>query len=178
MRTHARRPAALGAVRGSLLAVSSGALSVMAHYFADGSLPDIAPTLLLIGLVGWTATALAAKARGPLATIALLGSTQVIMHLLLTTLSNHDMAGQGNGAVMFATHAIATVLTALLVARADAMLLTVLSVVRAFLPRLLTPLPVPAAAPSPIPARTSTAGHLVDVDFRDIHGRRGPPWLS
>ena len=38
--------------------------------------------------------------------------------------------------------------------------------------------PVPAAAPSPIPARTWVPGHLVGVDFRDIHGRRGPPHCS
>jgi hypothetical protein len=177
MRITARRPAALGAVRGSLLAVSSAVLSVMAHHLADGGLPDPALTMLLAGLVGWTATALARKARGPLATIALLGSAQVIMHLVLTTLSRHDMSGPGNysGLAMFTAHAIATLLTALLLARADAMLLTVLAVLRAILPRLLAPLPVPAAAPVRLPAPAWAPGHLIGIDLRRAYGRRGPP---
>lgn len=174
----ARRPAALGATRGLLLAVSAGVLSVTAHWFADGGLPDPAMTVLLAGLFGWTAAALARKARGPVATIALLGVAQLVMHLLLTTLAgHHDMyAAPGTtGLGMITAHSVATVLTALLLARADAMLLTVLAVLRAILPRLLTPLPVPSAAPALVPARVHGPDHLVGVDLRRIRGRRGPP---
>jgi len=173
-----RRPAVLGATRGLLLAVSAGALSVTAHRIADGGLPDPAMTVLLTGLFGWTAAALARKARGPLATIGLLGAAQLVMHLLLTTLAgHHDMyATPGpTGLGMTAAHVIATVLTALLLARADTMLLTVLAVLRAILPRLLTPLPVPSAAPALVPARVDGPDHLVGVDLRRIRGRRGPP---
>ncbi len=174
----ARRPAVLGATRGVLLAVSAGALSVTAHRLADGGLPDPAMTILLTGLFGWTAAALTRKARGPVATIALLGAAQLVMHLLLTTLAGH-YAGHAmpgtTGLGMTAAHAIATVLTALLLARADTMLLTVLAVLRAILPRLLTPLPVPATAPAPVPARVTGPDHLVGVDLRRIRGRRGPP---
>ena len=174
----ARRPAVLGATRGVLLAVSAGALSVTAHRLAHGGLPDPAMTLLLTGLFGWTAAALARKARGTVATITLLGTAQLVMHLLLTTLAEHHaMAATpgGTGLGMTAAHAVATVVTALLLARADTMLLTVLAVLRAILPRLLTPLPVPAAAPALVPARTAAPGHLVGVDLRRIRGRRGPP---
>jgi len=174
----ARRPAVLGATRGALLAVSAGTLSVTAHRLVDGGLPDPAMTVLLTGLFGWTAAALARKARGPVATIALLGAAQLVMHLLLTTLAGHH-AGQAmpgaTGLGMTAAHAIATVLTALLLARADTMLLTVLAVLRAILPRLLTPLPVPSAAPALVPARVTGPDHLVGVDLRRIRGRRGPP---
>lgn len=176
----ARRPAVLGATRGVLLAVSSGALSVTAHRFADGGVPDPAMTVLLAGLFGWTAAALARKARGPVATVALLGAAQLVMHLLLTTLAGHrahEMAATPSraGLGMTVAHAVATLLTALLLARADAMLLTVLAVLRAILPRLLTPLPVPSAAPALVPARVAGPDHLVGVDLRRIRGRRGPP---
>ncbi|MEU5258662.1 hypothetical protein [Amycolatopsis sp. NPDC021455] len=159
-----------------MLAVSAGALSVTAHRLADGGLPDPAMTVLLTGLFGWTAAALARKARGPLATITLLGAAQLVMHLLLTTLAgHHDMyAMPGTGLGMITAHTVATLLTALLLARADAMLLTVLAVLRAILPRLLTPLPVPAA-PALVPVRVDAPSHLVGVDLRRIRGRRGPP---
>jgi len=173
-----RRPAVLGATRGTLLAVSAGALSVTAHRLADGGLPDPAMTVLLTGLFGWTAAALARKARGPVATITLLGAAQLVMHLLLTTLAGHHDAyatTSTTGFGMIAAHATATVLTALLLAGADTMLLTVLAVLRAILPRLLTPLPVPSAAPALVPARLDGPDHLVGIDLRRIRGRRGPP---
>src|SRR4051812_4071707 len=177
MSVPARRPAVLGATRGISLAVCATALSVTAHRIADGGLPDPAMTVLLAGLFGWTTTALARKARGTTATIALLGAAQLVMHLLLTTLAgHHDMYAMpgSTGLSMVTAHAVATVLTALLLARADAMLLTVLAVLRAILPRLLTPLPVPAA-PASVPVRVDAPGHLVGVDLRRIRGRRGPP---
>lgn len=177
MSVPARRPAVLGATRGVLLAVSAGTLSVTAHRLADGGLPDPAMTALLTALFGWTATALTRRARGPVATITLLGAAQLVMHLLLTTLAgHHDMyAMPGTGLGMVTAHAVATVLTALLLARADATLLAVLGALRAILPRLLTPLPVPSAAPALVPTRTAAPGHLVGVHLRRIHGRRGPP---
>ncbi|MEU8630854.1 hypothetical protein AB0C38_01705 [Amycolatopsis sp. NPDC048633] len=165
-----------------MLAVCAAALSVTAHRLADGGLPDPAMTVLLTGLFGWTASALARKARGTVATITLLGAAQLVMHLLLTTLAGHqDMhtTAGGTGPGMVLAHAFATLVTALLLARADATLLTVLNVLRAILPRLLTPLPVgELRAPALVPARTTSPGHLVGVDLRRIRGRRGPPLHS
>jgi hypothetical protein len=178
MSNPARRPAVLGATRGALLAVSAAALSVTAHRLADGGLPDPAMTVLLSGLFGWTATALARKARGPVATLALLGAAQLVMHLLLTTLAGHHdvyaMPGS-TGLGMLTAHAVATVLTALLLARADATLLALLAALRRILPRLPGVLPVPVTAAAPIPAPSGAPSHLVGVDLRRIHGRRGPP---
>jgi hypothetical protein len=176
-----RRPAVLGATRGVSLGVSAAALSVTAHRLADGGLPDPAMTLLLSGLFGWTATALARRARGALATITLLGAAQLVMHLLLTTLAgHHDMAaGAGRtGLGMVTAHAVATLLTALLLAHADATLLALLAALRAVLPRLPGPLPVPVAAATLVPAGVRAPSHLVGVDLRRIHGRRGPPGHS
>jgi hypothetical protein len=177
MSTSVRRPAVLGATRGALLAVSAAALSVTAHRLADGGLPDPAMTVLLTGLFGWTATALTRRARGTVATVTLLGAAQLVMHLLLTTLAgHHDMYAMpgSTGLGMVSAHAVATVLTALLLARADATLLAVLAALRAFLPRLFSALPVPAA-PAPVPVRARVPSHLVGVDLRRIRGRRGPP---
>jgi len=168
----------LGATRGVSLAVTAGALTVTAHQLADGGLPDPAMTVLLSGLFGWTATALARKARGPLATIGLLGAAQLVMHLLLTTLAgHHDMYTMpGSESLgMVTAHAVATVFTALLLSRADETLLSLLAALRAILPRLLGPLPVPVAPATLVPARTAAPSHLVGVDLRRIRGRRGPP---
>lgn len=180
MSTSVRRPAVLGATRGVLLAVCAAALSVTAHRLADGGLPDPAMTALLTGLFGWTATALTRKARGTVATVTLLGAAQLVMHLLLTTLAgHHDMYAMpgSTGLGMVTAHAVATVLTALLLARADATLLALLAALRAFLPRLFSSLPVPAA-PALVPVRACVPSHLVDVDLRRIRGRRGPPGHS
>jgi hypothetical protein len=174
--TRTRQRGALATVRGGLLAGSAASLAVTAHAVADGGLPDPALTVLLTGLLGWIATALAGKARGPLATVAVLGAGQLIMHLVLTTLAHHGAAS--SGWTMTATHAIATVLTALLLARADALLLAVLHVVRTVLPRLVPTLPVPSAAATVLPARPARAGVVLDVERRRVRGRRGPPVFS
>ncbi|SEP53844.1 hypothetical protein SAMN04489732_13225 [Amycolatopsis saalfeldensis] len=181
MSSPTRHRGALAAVRGGLLAVSSGTLAVTAHAVAGGGVPDPALTLLLTGLLGWTATAVAGKARGPVATVVVLGAGQLVMHLVLTVLAAHEMppaTGWSGGWAMTASHAVATVLTALLLARADRMLLAVLHVVRAFLPLLTRALPVPAAAPAPIPPRPARAAAPLRLELRRVHGRRGPPVFS
>jgi hypothetical protein len=95
-------------VRGGLLAISSAALAVSAHVLADGGLPDAAMTVLLTVLIGWTATALAAKTRGPVPTVAVLGAGQLVMHVVLSTLATHPEphaanTGAVNGVAMTAT---------------------------------------------------------------------------
>ncbi|MFF4598241.1 hypothetical protein [Amycolatopsis sp. NPDC001319] len=180
MSTRTRHRGALAAARGGLLAASSASLAVTAHGVADGGLPDPALTVLLTGLLGWTGTALAGKARGRLATIAVLGAGQLVMHLVLTTLAGHDghpAAGWASGWTMTASHAVATLITALLLARADALLLAVLHVVRAVLPLLTPPQPVPAGAAVALPPRPSRSVAILDVELRRVRGRRGPPAL-
>ncbi|MER6663638.1 hypothetical protein ABT256_03760 [Amycolatopsis japonica] len=162
--------------------MSSGALAVTAHMIGDGDLPDTAMTLLLTVLIGWNAAALAAKARGPLATIVDLGAGQVVMHLVLSSLSSHqphdEPAPSSGGFAMTVAHVVATLITALLLAKADGLLLGVLSCLRALVPFILNALPVPAAMASPVLARPAGPGHLVRVDLRRVHGRRGPPLFS
>ncbi len=170
-------------VRGALLGVSSAALAVTAHMIGDGDLPDTAMTVLLTVLIGWNAAFLASKARGPLATIVDLGAGQVVMHLVLSSLSTHEVvhdepAPVSGGLAMTAAHVVATLITAVLLAKADGLLLGILSCLRALVPFILNALPVPAAMASPVLARPAGPGHLVRVDLRRVHGRRGPPLFS
>jgi hypothetical protein len=168
-------------VRGVLLAVSSAALAVSAHALADGGIPDAPLTLLLTVLIGWTATALAAKTTGTLGTLALLGAGQLIMHLVLSTLMVYPgpHAGGGvSGSAMAAAHTGATIVTALLVARAEALLRAAANALRLVLPKILRALPVPTAATRPTLILPSGAERIVDVLFRRVHGRRGPPIYS
>ncbi|RSN37427.1 hypothetical protein DMC61_02480 [Amycolatopsis sp. WAC 04169] len=163
--------------------MSSAALAVTAHMIGDGDLPDTAMTVLLTVLIGWNAAALAAKARGPLATIVDLGAGQVVMHLVLSSLSTHgpvhdEPASVSGGLAMTVAHVVATLITALLLAKADGLLLGVLSCLRALVPFILNALPVPAAVAAPVLARPAGPGHLVRVDLRRVHGRRGPPLFS
>jgi hypothetical protein len=167
--------------RGALLAGSSAALAVSAHVLADGGLPDAPLTVLLTVLIGWTATALAAKTTGILGTVAVLGAGQLLMHLVLSTLMVHSAPRGGEampGSAMAATHTGATIVTALLVVRAEAMLRAAASAMRLLLPKIFRALSVPAAAVQPTLVLPAGAGRLLDVLFRGLHGRRGPPLYS
>ncbi|ANN22391.1 hypothetical protein SD37_41365 [Amycolatopsis orientalis] len=168
-----------------MLGVSSAALAVTAHVLGDGEVPDTAMTLLLTVLIGWNAAALAAKARGPVATIIDLGAGQVVMHLVLSSLSSHELAHNApapapasGGLAMTVAHVVATLVTALLLAKADGLLLGVLACLRALVPFILGALPVPARPAAPVLGRPAGPGHLVRVDLRRVHGRRGPPLFS
>jgi uncharacterized membrane protein YeaQ/YmgE (transglycosylase-associated protein family) len=168
-------------MRGALLAGSSAALAVSAHALANGSVPDAPLTLLLTVLIGWTASALAAKTTGILATMAALGAGQLVMHLVLSTLMVHTAPHTGgavSGSAMAATHTGATIVTALLLARAEAMLRAAANAMRLLLPKISRTVPVPTATAQPTLALPADAERLVNVLFGRVHGKRGPPSYS
>jgi uncharacterized membrane protein YeaQ/YmgE (transglycosylase-associated protein family) len=168
-------------MRGALIAGSSAALAVSAHALANGGLPDAPLTLLLTALIGWTATALAAKTTGILGTVAALGAGQLVMHLVLSTLMVHSTPHAGaavSGSAMAATHTCATIVTALLLARAEATLRAATNAMRLLLPKILRVLPVPATAAQPTLVLPADAERLENVLFGRVHGRRGPPSYS
>nr|WP_306999182.1 hypothetical protein [Amycolatopsis thermophila] len=157
-------------MRGILLAVTSGGLAISAHALAHGGLPDTALTLLLVALVGWTGTALADRTRGPLGVLAVLGSAQLLMHVVLDELMPHPGSMP---AAMLAAHAGATVVTALLLAHAEALLQVAATRLALLLPVLFGPAPAPPpphAAPAPAPGVPQ-----VSVLLTRINARRGPP---
>jgi hypothetical protein len=171
--------------RGWLLASCSAALAVAAHGTAGGTLSDAALTVLLTTVLAWGGTALAR--RGGLATVtAALGATQLAQHLLLTEMAGGAHAHERipppvDGWLMFATHAVATLVTAVLLLRADAALAAARAAIRWLTGRLQALRPAPPAASAPrrvtasVPARP---GVLLEVLLRQVSARRGPPVRS
>jgi hypothetical protein len=177
-RTTSEAPAA----RGWLLALCSAALAVAAHGTAGGELSDAALPLLLSVVLAWGGAAVAR--RGGLLTVtAALGTTQLAQHVLLTEIAahGHDRTPPVNGWVMLAAHAVATLVTALLLLRADAAMATVRAAVAWLVGRLqaLCPAPPDGAATDTahrsVPARP---GELLEVLLRQVSPRRGPPVRS
>ena len=156
-------------------------LAIAAHVVSGGMTPDIGVTALLTVGVAAVGVALADRRRG-LGTILLtLGAAQIAMHVLLSMSGNMEMAGAMAPAAvdplaMTTGHAVAAVLTAILLAGADSVLFRLI----AALTRLV---PSPWIAP-----RTSgvlTVAHHVDtvdralaVLLRLASPRRGPPALA
>ncbi|WP_253857637.1 hypothetical protein [Prauserella alba] len=178
MRTRTPSGRLMPAVRGVLLAATSAALSVTAHGAAGGGLPHPATTIVVSSLIGWVATATAHRARGVRGILLFLGSGQLAVHILLTTLSGHG----GEAPAMVAGHVLATVATACVLARAETVLTGVTTAVRAILPVTVwrwrpyrRPQRDVAGTPLPLPDAATT---VVDVLLRRVHGRRGPPALS
>ncbi|GGP38006.1 hypothetical protein [Saccharothrix coeruleofusca] len=174
------RPAPTRLARAVLLAVTSAALSVAAHGAAGGEVTDFAPALPLTLLIAFAGTVLAERGRSPWTLLATLGVAQVGQHVLLN-LGGHDHTRAPgldiDPAAMTAAHAVAALLTGLLLARADAVLTALARALAGVLSRLL---PVPGALPRPAsrvpaPVPSTAANALVDVLLRRVHGRRGPP---
>ncbi|GAB3573579.1 hypothetical protein GCM10027445_32970 [Amycolatopsis endophytica] len=157
-------------MRGILLAFTSGGLAVSAHALAHGGLPDTALTLLLVALVGWTGTALADRTRGPLGVLTVLGAAQLLMHVVLDELMPH---ADSMPVAMTTAHVSATVVTALVLAHAEALLQVAATRLALLLPAVFggarTPSP-PRAAPAPAPGALQ-----VSVLLTRMHARRGPP---
>ncbi|HEV7647591.1 MAG TPA: hypothetical protein VGP26_05460 [Actinophytocola sp.] len=169
--------------RGWLLAFCSAALAIAAHGTAGGELSDAALTLLLTAVLAWGGAALAR--RGGLLTVtAALGTTQLAQHVLLTEVAAHGherMPPPVNGWVMLAAHAVATLLTALLLLRADAAIATIRAAVAWLVGRLQALCPAPPDGTATQTAHTSVParpGVLLEVLLRQVSPRRGPPVRS
>lgn len=168
-------------VRGLLLAASSAALAVAAHGLGGGAVADSGFTVGLATLLAWGGTSLARRYGTP-ALIAVLGVTQACQHILLTEIASGHGMGPAvfDGWTMFGTHAAATVLTAVLLTRAGAALTVIGAALAWLLGRLYAlvagPVPPrPTAVGTALPARP---GALLEILFRHVCARRGPPLAS
>lgn len=158
--------------------MSSAALAIAAHGAGGGATSDSLFTVLLATLLAWGGMSLARRGGAP-ALVGVLGVTQLCQHLLLTEIANghgHQQAAF-DGWTMFGAHAVATLLTAVLLTRAGIALALVTGALAWVLSRLtaLVSGPVRPAAchvGTPLPARP---GALLEVLFRDVCARRGPP---
>jgi hypothetical protein len=171
--------------RGWLLAGCSAALAVAAHGTAGGQLSDAALTALLTTVLAWGGTALARRGGLP-AVVTVLGVTQLAQHLLLAEIAGaahgHERTPPPvDGWVMFAAHAAATLLTAVLLLRADDALAAARAAGAWLVGRLQALCPAPPSAAgtetvrSSVPARP---GVLLEVLLREVSPRRGPPLHS
>jgi hypothetical protein len=163
---------------GVLLASSSAALAIAAHGIGGGAVSDSLFTVLLATLLAWGGSTLARRGGTP-ALVGVLGVTQLCQHLLLTELARGHGHQQAlfDPWTMFTAHAVATVLTAVLLTRAGVALRLVSTAVAWLLSRLTALVVGPVrrtARPggSPLPARP---GAFLEVLFREVCARRGPP---
>lgn len=171
---------ALRVVRAGLLAVTSAALTVAAHGIAGGGLPNPGLTVLCTLLVAGAGMAVADRRRHWVSILGVLSASQLAAHALLTTTSaeaahgpamGHAMAGP---VAMTVGHGLATLVLAVVLARADALLVAAASGLDRLLPRRLAPLPAsPPARVLVTSVEVSTTE--VMVLLRRIRTRRGPP---
>src|SRR5207302_2950429 len=107
--------------------------------------------------------ALAGKTRGPAGVLAILGAGQLAMHVVLTELMGH----MSTSVPMLLAHCAATVITAVLLAHAESMLLAAAATLRLLLPVLWRQAPVPAGI-TPVPMPAPAAPHVCML-LRRVH---------
>jgi hypothetical protein len=167
-------------LRGCALVGLTALLAAVGHVVGGGAAPDLTVPAVLLPLLGWPVVAVADRCRGPLATTAVLGAGQLLLHELMVALHGHHHAAAAlspappGGTAMVAAHAAATVLAALALRHADRGLTAVGAALRRVVPRR----PVPPPADRPL-AVLVLPGPAVPVRIRRAlavtHVRRGPP---
>lgn len=173
--------------RGLSAASVCALLTYGGHRAAGGALPDLGLLIVLALLLAGFLITLADRRRGPLAILVLVGGSQLALHGLLQLLggSHEHTASAGSPGphavpalmpvLMFGAHALATVITAAVLAGAEAAVFTVAHALARVLPLSLsmprTPEPPgrPGVVTGPLDAR------LRGVLGRRLHLRRGPP---
>ncbi|WP_089299527.1 hypothetical protein [Haloechinothrix alba] len=169
-----------GGIRRPLLAASAATLAASAHAAGGGGLPDASITVVLLGLIAWVAASLADRVRGVSGALVILGAAQLAMHVGLTLLAGHSGHVTGfDPRAMLAAHVVATVLTALLLPGAAHGLAVALSGLRGLLPVAIPPVPpLPPARGRPAVVTPAGPRPIVEVHFRKVCTRRGPPVRS
>lgn len=161
-------------LRAAAVAALCGLLTATAHVAGGGALPDVAALVLLLPLLAVALLGVAQRARGALARFGVLAAGQSGLHVLLAVLHPHQDGVVGYGSGMVAAHALATVATAVLLARADAAIAAVVTALRRLVPRRpRTRVPHPAPPVRPVPAPGHPARSL--RVHRRARPRRGPP---
>lgn len=192
-------------LRGCALAAANAVLAVAAHAVGGGAAPDHALTVLAAVGIAAAGTALSDRQCGPPAMFAAVAVSQLGLHLVLTGLSgphmatmaggsaagtwadgnamaSNAMAGSGTaGAVMTTAHAVAALITALLLAGAESALFAVaavlLGLIRLLPPRLPCTRRARCRAAVPIgdpPATAMSRRFLVTAPHRGPPGNAGP----
>jgi hypothetical protein len=129
--------------RSASFALVTAYVSALGHLWGGGSVPGIGTLLFAAALVGGTVSGLARTRRGPLRMLGMVIGAQFAYHLLFS-LDAHDMAPM-NLPRMLAFHAVAAVLSALVLARSDRALFRLFAALQRVVARALaTPAPLPS----------------------------------
>jgi hypothetical protein len=176
--------------RGLAAATVCALLTYSAHRAAGGAMPDLGLLLVLSLLLAGFLITLADRRRGPLAILAMVGGSQLALHGLLQMLagSHPEPAAELPGALwgalpgaltgplaMLGAHALATLLTAAVLAGAEDAVFTVAHALARALP-----LTISAPRVVELPSRLSAVTGPLDLRLRGVlgrrlHLRRGPP---
>jgi hypothetical protein len=163
-------------VRGSVLAVTSAALAVLAHVLGGGMPPSTGLTLLLTVGVAAGGVALADRQRGGFAILAALGTSHLAIHLLLTLCTpDMDMGSPISAQVMFAAHVLAILLAAALLTRAERAIYALAEQLAMLLPRWIVVFCASPELPPAPPRAEEPAEKAMRVLLRRTCSRRGPP---
>ena len=155
------------------LAVVSAVLAVAAHTVAGGMMPDFGLTVLLTIGVAALGVALADRRRGFGMILLTLGAAQVATHELLSLASDGMAMSQVDPLTMTAAHAVAVVVTAVLLAQAEAVVFRLAGALARLLPRVLVG--PPALGRLSVPHRVDAVDRALVVLLRLASPRRGPP---
>ena len=172
--------------RGLAAATACALLTYSGHRAAGGAMPDLGLLLVLSLLLAGFLITLADRRRGPLAILAMVGGSQLALHGLLQMLagSHPEPAAALPGALpgaltgplaMLGAHALATLLTAAVLAGAEDAVFTVAHALARALP-----LTISAPRAVELPSRLSAVTGPLDLRLRGVlgrrlHLRRGPP---
>jgi hypothetical protein len=166
-------PAHARILRGAVLAGLSTLLTALGHLAGGGTLPDLGLLVVLFPLLALAVMSTAERARGTVGTLLVLGGGQLVLHELLVVLG-HGHAGTTAGAQMLAMHAVATLLTGLLLRDADRLLTALARALGRILPRRPSPLAADAPLRTLAVPADGVTGHVCRAAVGAVL-RRGPP---
>jgi hypothetical protein len=155
---------------------------VAAHTLGGGPPPDTTLAVLLTVLLAWAGTSLASRRRSATAIGAALAGSQLALHVLFTGLGGHQhgqasLLAAAHPAAMTGAHVLATVLTAVVLAKAESAVFAAAAALAGLLPRRVSPPPV-RTPPRPAPVSSIAPRPVLDVLLRTVIARRGPPVRS
>lgn len=173
-----------GVLRGGAVAGCSTALAMAAHMTAGGTahmtaggVPDTGLVMLVMVLLAAGGAGLARHCRSLPWILAMLAGTQVVLHFLLASAEMHQPAQAvlWPGWHMVAAHAVAVLVTALVLTKAATAVFAVAAALARVIPRPLGVLPVGSADHDPVIV-AEPVDHLVRVLLRLVYPERGPPF--
>lgn len=166
----------LRVLRGVALAVCSTVLAVAAHAAGGGGVPNAGLALLLAVLLAAAGVGLARRRRSLPGILGVLTVTQVVLHFLLACADLHAAPVRAMFSIawgMVAAHAVAVLVTALMLTKAEAAVFGVAAALVRLLPRVLVF--VPAERPADPVTVAEPVDRLVRVLLRCVCPLRGPP---